>query len=288
MREGYWVIRTYTAGHVGEKTKYFVPGKRPDRIRRQDRRIASRAEKNNTQATKTLARLLNANFGEQGGVLLGLDYNPEAMEKILQWGRENGLPVDDEEEDIRQGAIWEAADHAMGIALRRVKRILAKKEKELKAVYITSNMDEQTQEYTRVHHHLVVQEEALPAFMEAWEKYGMGSVDYERLWNKQADRTPLAEYFMRQVRRVPDAKKYRSTRNLIRPKPKDQIAKTDAEIRPPKGSELVYRQEFRKGGDQYIRYLIVEDKKKRKEKSINESGGRSGSGQEAGNILCGI
>lgn len=287
MREGYWVIRTYKAGNVGEKTKYFVPGKRPEKVRREDRRIASRAEKNNTQATKVLARLLNANFGEQGGVLIGLDYNPAAMEKILQWGRKNGLPVDDGDEDTRQGAIWEAADHEMGTALRRVKRILAKSEKELKAVYITSNMDEQTQEYTRVHHHLVVQEDALPAFLEAWEQYGMGSVDYERLWNKQADRTPLAEYMMRQVRRVPDAKKYRSTRNLIRPKPKDQIAKTDAEIRPPKGSELVYRQEFRKGGDQYIRYLIA-DKKKRKEQRGNESGAGSGGGQKAGDFLCSV
>ena len=32
MTEGYWVIRTYTAGVVGEKIKYWVPGEKADAI----------------------------------------------------------------------------------------------------------------------------------------------------------------------------------------------------------------------------------------------------------------
>jgi hypothetical protein len=34
MTEGYWVIRTYTAGAVGEKIKYWVPGEKPTRSQR--------------------------------------------------------------------------------------------------------------------------------------------------------------------------------------------------------------------------------------------------------------
>ena len=32
--EGYWIVRTYEAGNVGEKTKFFVPGARPTRSQR--------------------------------------------------------------------------------------------------------------------------------------------------------------------------------------------------------------------------------------------------------------
>ena len=34
MAEGYWVIRSYQAGMIGEKIKYWVPGKKPSKSER--------------------------------------------------------------------------------------------------------------------------------------------------------------------------------------------------------------------------------------------------------------
>lgn len=270
MKEGYFVIRTYEAGAIGEKTKFFVPGKRPDgKMSRRQKNAIRKAEQNEYSAQKALARLINANY-QTGDLLMGLDYNEIGMKRITHWARKHGLPIDSEDEMERQNALWEAAAHELDIALRRVKRKLEKKGIELKAVYSTSDMDGDTGEIVRVHHHLVVNAETKDAFVEAWEKYGLGSVDWETFWPDQLDRTPIAEYIIRQVRRIPDAKKFRSTRNLVRPKAKDRVVYTDNELQVPRGGKLIFRQEqeqklvFSRAGmnrqSQYIRYILPEKK----------------------------
>ena len=254
QQEGYWVVRTYEAGPVGEKTKFFVPGTRPTgKTRRRERMEIKKQEQNEYSAIKSLARLLNANFTD-GDFLLGLDYSPEGMDRIADWGRKKELEVDSQDEAVCMDAMRICAEHALDNALRRVKYRLDKMGIELKAAYVTSDMDGETGESVRVHHHLVINREARDAFVDAWDKYGHCA--WSSLWEYQLDRTQLAEYLIRQVRRVPDAKKYRSTRNLIRPQPKDRVALGDSEIRLPKGAALLYRQEFKPGRPQYIRYAI--------------------------------
>ena len=262
MQEGYWVIRTYEAGAVGEKTKFFVQGSRPTgKITRKDRDSIRKQEQNAYSATKRLAREIHANF-RAGDLLLGLDYSDEGLEQIKAWARKKGLPIDSEDETERMNALWEAASHAQDNALRRVKRHLQKQGMELKAIYCTSDMDGETGETVRVHHHLIVNDGVQEAFLKAWEEYGLGGVAWSPLRPDQEDRTKLAEYIIRQVRRIPDAKKYRSTRNLIRPQPKDRIALTDAEIRVPAGAKLLYRQEYMPNRPQYIRYTLPQKRKK--------------------------
>lgn len=270
MKEGYYVIRTYEAGAIGEKTKFFVPGKRPDgKMSRRQKNAVRKAEQNEYSAQKNLARIINANFSA-GDLLMGLDYSDNGLKRIYAWARKNDLPIDSENEEERQNAIWEAAAHELDIALRRVKRKLDKQNMELMAVYCTSDMDGDTGEIVRVHHHLVVKAEAREAFVEAWEKYGLGSVDWEYLWPDQLDRTPIAEYIIRQVRRIPDVKKFRSTRNLVRPKARDRVVYTDNELQVPRGGKLIFRQEqeqklvFSRSDmnrqSQYIRYVLPERK----------------------------
>ena len=266
MKEGYFVIRTYEAGDVGEKTKFFVPGKRPEngKLSRRQKNAVRKQEQNEYSAQKALARLINANF-QAGDLLLGLDYCDEGLEKIKAWGRSHGLAVDSESAEESQNAIWEAASHELDNALRRVKRRMEKQDLELKAIYCTSDMDGATGEIVRVHHHLIVSGESQEMFCRAWEKYGLGHVSWTPLWDNQIDRTPMAEYIIRQVRRIPDAKKYRSTRNLIRPVPTNRIVNTDNELLVPRGGKLIYRQEYQDrlaGGvehyccrPQYIRYI---------------------------------
>lgn len=266
QKEGYWVTRTYEAGAVGEKSKYFVQGTRPTgKLSRRARDAARKAEQNEYSAQKALARLINANY-DAGDLLMGLDYSDEGLEKILAWGREQGLPVDSQEETVRQDAIWECAAHAMENCIRRAKRRLEKAGVTLKGIYITSDMDGETGELVRVHHHLVVPAGVQEAFKKAWEEYGMGSVDWSYFWENQTDRTPIAEYLIRQVRRIPDAKKYRSTRNLVRPVAKDRIVLSDAELQVPRGGKILFRQTYVRGRNQYIRYTLPENRIKQSDR----------------------
>lgn len=253
-REGYWVTRTYQAGNVWEKSKHFVPGTRPTgKDRRALKAAIRKQEQNEYSAQKALARLINANYTSEDYVL-GLDYSGEGMRRLEKWLEKQGVLLAELDEKQKRDAIWAAAERELALCLRRVKNRLKKQGKELKAVYITSDMDGKTQEQVRVHHHLVINGEARQAFVAAWKE--LGGVDWTRLYDNQEDRTPIAEYFIRQVRRIPDAKKFRSTRNLVRPKPEDRIAQSDAEIRVPRGGKLLFRAAYGKGQPQYIRYVM--------------------------------
>ena len=255
---GYWVVRTYEAGAVGGKTKFWVPGERPSKSGRREKQEIKKQEQNEQSAEKSMARLLNANFC-QGDLLLGLDYSEEGLERILSWAREQGLNVDGSEEE-RMDAVRAAAEHELRLVLRRVKREMAKAGLVLRYVAVTSDMDGDTGETVRVHHHLVVPAEAREAFVEKWA--GMGGVDWSPL-SAQEDYTPIAAYLIRQVRRVPDHKKYISSRNLLRVEPKDRIAMSEAEVRVPKGGVLLFREAYHPGLSQYIRYILPENRRKR-------------------------
>ena len=157
MKEGYFVISTYEAGDVGEKTKFFVPGKRPEngKLSRRQKNAVKKQEQNEYSSQKRLAREINANF-KAGDLFLGLDYSDEGLDRIMKWGRKHGLEVDSTDDAQRQNAIWEAAAHELDIALRRVKRRLEKESIELKAIYCTSDMDGKTGECKRVHLHVLL------------------------------------------------------------------------------------------------------------------------------------
>lgn len=258
MKEGYWVVRTYEAGAVGEKTKFWIPGARPSQSKRKERAEIRKQEQNEYSAVKQLARIMNANC-VPGDLLMGLDYSPAGMDRLEAYIAENPFRVEgcETEEAEHMEQLRQAAERELRLCFRRVKWELDKKGIELKYIAITSDMDGDTGETVRVHHHLIVPAEAKEAFMEKWRD--LGGVSWTPLSN-QADYTPIAEYFIRQVRRVPDAKKYVTSRNLVRPQPKDRAALSDAEIRVPKGGQLLFRNEFKPGRPQYIRYVLPESR----------------------------
>lgn len=264
MKEGYWVVRTYSAGTVGEKTKFWVQGARPSaRNRRKEKSEIHKQEQNEASAVKAAARVLNLNF-RAGDLLLGLDYSGEGLQKLLE-----ALPAGLEEEE-RQDRLRELAARELRNCLDRVKRAMDKEGAELRYhLGITSDMDGDTGELVRVHHHIIVNREAKEAFRKKWM---LGGVDWSPL-SEQADYTPIAEYLLKQVRRIKDKKKYTSSRNLVRPQPKDRIAVSDAELRPPKGALLMVRSEYRPGRPQYIRYILPEGQRTRTHKAA-DAGGR--------------
>lgn len=273
MKDGYWVVRTYESGIIGEKTKFWIQGARPQgKSRRKEKSDIRKQEQNEYSSVKALARLMHANY-QQGDLLLGLDYSDKGLRKLESYAKKINPDFDSLSEDERRNAIWEAAKHEASLCLRRVNREFAKLGIEsIKSITVTSDMDGDTGELVRIHHHLVVPAGCEEVFVSKWGK--LGSVAWSPI-SKQADYTPIAEYLLRQVRRIPDANKYASSRNLVRPQPKDRVVVTDAELRVPKGGKLLHRQEYktRQGRDgevyaqpQYIRYIIPENRrKKRKE-----------------------
>ena len=266
MKDGYWVVRTYEAGQVGEKTKYFVLGDRTRRNRRKEESSIKKQEQNEYSAKKRLARLINANF-THGDILLGLDYSDASYKKLERSARKAAPDYDSLPEDDQLRCIREAAAQEMVNYLRRVKRALEKEgcADELKYIAITSDMDGDTKETVRVHHHLIV-----PASCEhiIRMKWGHGGT-YCKPLSKQEDYLPIAEYLIAQVRVTLNAKKFVSSRNLIRPQPKDRIAVSDAEIRVPHNCKLIQRAEYKRGAPQYIRYILPE----KKAADISSSGG---------------
>lgn len=257
MKDGYWVVRTYEAGQVGEKTKYFVLGDRTRRNRRKEESSIKKQEQNEYSAKKRIARLINANF-THGDILLGLDYSDASYKKLERSARKAAPDYDSLPEDDQLRCIREAAAQEMVNYLRRVKRALEKEGRadELKYIAITSDMDGDTKETVRVHHHLIV-----PASCEhiVRMKWGHGGT-YCKPLSKQEDYMPIAEYLIAQVRGTLNAKKFVSSRNLIRPQPKDRVAVSDAEIRVPRNCKLIQRAEYKRGAPQYIRYILPEKK----------------------------
>ena len=255
-KNGYYVIRTYKAGRIGEKIKYWVSGERPTKSARKVRSDIRKIQQNEASAIKRLARDLNANFSEDDGFIT-LTYSDEGLHTMIEKG---GVVPEAE-------AVYLAAAKDLKNYIRRVKRELKKDGIELRWAAVTSDWDPEANESVRVHHHLVVNAEAREAVLKKWTA---GIADFEAL-SGQADLTPVAAYMINQVRYLPDAKAYSTSRNLIRPQPEDRIALSGAELRVPKNASLLYRAEYiRPGAAQYIRYILPEYPSKAKTPETEE------------------
>ncbi|MBR3293606.1 MAG: hypothetical protein IKI69_04175 [Oscillospiraceae bacterium] len=265
MGEGYWVVRTYESGIIGEKTKFWIPGAHQKSKRREKTEIRKQLV-NEQSAVKALARLLNANFGE-GDLLLGLDYSSEGIAKLKAIARAADAHFDELTEGEQRDRLFFVAKRQMELCLRRVDRKGKASGHELRYIGATSDMDGDTQEAVQVHHHMIVPADTAEIFLKKWK---LGGVSWSPI-SKQADLTPIAEYLLKQVRRFENRNKYCTSRNLVRPRPKDRAVRSDAELRVPAGGLLLYRQEYKTNTNeegerwirpQYIRYIIPERKRK--------------------------
>lgn len=249
-KEGYWVIRTIIAGEIGEKIKYWVPGEKPTKSMRKIKSDLRKLQQNESNVVKHVARLINENF-RPSDCFFAPTYSDESM-AILMAGMPEDLP-----EEERMDYIYAKAHHQLQLYLRRVRRACEKAGIEFKYIAITSDMDGTTGESVRIHHHIVAPKEVEEILSDKWT---MGIVKKKYVW-KEPDHFGLAKYLMDQVRRIPDAKKYIPSRNLVVPVPKDRIAPSGKEVQPPKGAKLLLRTEFRTGRPQYIRYIIPQKTK---------------------------
>lgn len=250
---GYWEIRTYECGALGEKTKYWVPGEPPARGRKLGRSSERKQRQNENDAARRLNREIHANFSA-GDLFLGLDYGPKKYSELLRRAeaRQEADRAAGQEPGILEDYLRKEANRELDNFIRRVKRRLPPGA-ELKYIAVTSDMDGETGEAVRIHHHIIANRAAWQACVEAWP-HGCA---YAKALSAQKDYTPLAEYLLNQVRRLPDEKKYKPSRNLVRPQPKCRVVWSGAELRVPKGCELLYRTAYSgKRAGQYIRYAL--------------------------------
>lgn len=274
MSKGYWAIRTYEAGGIGEKIKYWVPGEKPTKSARKLRSDIRKQKQNENDAVRRVARIIHANFRTDGyfvtltydnthyaQLIPGQTYDPPEPEDCIYGDLDGSVGYADSDHsdqavgaeiEEHQDAIWLNAHHQLQLCLRRVRRDCAQKELELAFLAFTSDMNGKTGEPVRAHHHLIVKEDALESFRKKWTA---GRVYVSKLW-RVPDQYGLAKYLMDQVRRIEEKKKYIPSRNLYMPAPKDRAAKTGNEVQPPRGAVILYRAEYKRGAPQYIRYII--------------------------------
>lgn len=239
-------IRRYVCDNgIEYKTKFYVKEDISEvKSYRQKNAIIRRYEKGAAEAAHEMGRLLNCNFKTGKDYYLGLDYSDEGLAALVE--RMGG--IDDEQ------ALVLAAKKEWENYLRRVKRRCAKLNIDVRAVDIVSISDPETGEVVRIHHHAVVNAEAVEIFKACWKA---GQVWAKKLRSKHGvDLQDLANYMIKQAARVGADKRYTHTRNLVKAiaHPPVQSRNPDAELRAPIGCEMIWRSEYTKGRAQHIRY----------------------------------
>ena len=233
-------------------------------------------DENARQAVRVAARILNCNYCQQDE-LLTLTYSDEEHDRLFA-----GLDPDE---------ILEKAKKVLSAALEKVRKERksggqgsgrptdASRGADMRTFAVTADMDGETGELVRVHHHVVVNAAAAQAIADRWSH---GIVHTENLY-KQDDYTPLAAYLLGQVRHREGKKKYSCSRNMVKPKVEEQVLAEapDNEIRVQPGAKVLDRSPYREGTlSQYVRY-------KRKPRAAKRGGHKEGSnGACGGTEIC--
>ena len=256
MATGYWVIRTYKAGRIGEKVKFWVSGNPKHRNCRKEKQSLKKTEQNEASAIKRSARILNQNFAGRDSVLLGFDYSDDGIGRLIAKIRKAGTDWDGLDMNGKRDALFEMAKKEINNLIARVNYELKKSGEQLRYYGVTSDLeveDDGTKRPCRIHHHLVAQAGYEGLFAEKWKE--LGTVHWSAISKRQVDLLPIAVYLCQQVRHVDNAKMYIRSRNLEEPKCSDRVVYTGAELRPPKRARVLNRCEY-KGPyhPQYMRY----------------------------------
>lgn len=220
-------------------------------------------DENARQAVRVAARILNCNYCQEDK-LLTLTYSDEEQERLFA-----GIDPDE---------TLEKAKKVVSVALEKVRKEL-RGSVTMRTFTVTADMDGETGELVRVHHHVVVTDAAARAITDRWSH---GIVHTENLY-KQDDYTPLAAYLLGQVRHREGKKKYSCSRNMVKPKVEEQVLAEapDNEIRVQPGAKVLDRTPYREGTlSQYVRY-------KRKPKATKRGGHKEGKdGACGGTEIC--
>ncbi len=251
-----WYIREYQcANGVCEKTKFPVFRDAMDRDgTRRHRRTVNRAEKLTAESAREVALLMNNNFTAGQDCYLTLDYSQEGIDRLIMRAGTDGR------DEIYISAEKEAENY-----MKRLRRACRAAGVELKSIYVTSDMDGESFEPVRVHHHLVVNREAAVLAESCWKA---GGAKAKSLYGPHGDLTELARYMIAQARPMPGRHRYHPSRTLEKPERSEPILarSPDAPLRVPAGCEFIWRSETSAGRAQTIRYYRPPEKRRKARK----------------------
>lgn len=227
-------------------------------------------DENARQAVRVAARILNCNYGPED-LLLTLTYSDEEYTRLFA-----GMEQDDvleKAKGVLSGVLEKVRKELRGSACKRNGQCPFPTDSkdgaaQMRTFAVTADMDGETGELVRVHHHVVVTAAAARTLAERWK---CGLVHTENLY-KQDDYTPLAAYLLGQVRHREGKKKYSCSRNMVKPKVEEQVLAEapDNEIRVQPGAKVLDRTPYREGTlSQYVRY-------KRKPRNAKRGGHKEG------------
>lgn len=268
---------------VVERTQYAVGNNATARGRKKKGNTSFRKQEANFNgAIRKGARILNCNFSFDGGYFIGLDYDQAGLRKLLrraeiaeaQYLELVGTVSEKQEaqtEELLQ-KIHQAAEHELRLWLRRVRRVFG----EVKIFGVTAEIDGDTGEVKRVHHHVCVQlaEKAdrmeIMAVMQKLWKHGTADV---RTLRAMPDYTPVAVYMLRQVIHRKDENKYIVSRGMEQPEITEREVSGANEIRVPPGANVLERVNYSEDSfAQYVRY-IPKKRERRRRDAISEVSG---------------
>lgn len=247
-----YVIRTYkSANGVVEKTKFIVgsntrrwTGKRTGK-----KCSVKKQTENDKAAVRTLARILNCNFAPKD-LLLTFTASDDWVRS-----QEQG-----ETEQEKMDAVRKAMDHEITLWLRRVFR---KSGLKLRYVVVVSDMDGETGELCRIHAHVPIKAGLSWDLIQSEWKHGEVSI---REFREQDDYTPIAAYLLRQVRRQPEANKYRCSKGMEKPVVEEIFVASGSALRVPTQAKVLEDNVNAENENQYIRYKTKPAGKKQQEK----------------------
>ena len=231
-----WMERVYRSGNVVEKSRFWVPANARPRTKKKASTISRKQDANDRDTVKRLARIINCNF-TQGDIMLCLTYDDKSYKGILS------------NADPRQAA---SVDFK-----KFIRKLKTKYDGEFKYVAVTSDMDGDTYDDARMHHHVIIKKMDYDIIKECWPN---GTIDYVPL-KKMKDYSKIAAYFLRQVRKIPNAKKYYVSRNMEKPIISESIVEINLEIRVPNGAVVMERGIYKPECPQYVRYTLKKGKK---------------------------
>lgn len=210
-----------------------------------------------------LTQILNNNF-DAGDLLIGLDFDADSYKKLLQ----NGTDTD---------AIRALAEKELDNFLLRMKRTLKKIGITPKTVAVVADIDGDTGEYVRPHIHIVItgngftmrDKKLFCGDREMTKLWGRGRVSWKSL-HDQASYGPIARYLLKQVRRIPDARKYKASRNMTKPEITERIVHRYRVLRAPEGALEIAHSELNDDTQNRCQYVMYIPRKKRKDERREE------------------